>query len=162
MQLTRKSKRPMKSPAALSLLTVLVPVCFCMACGGESSLGRRAANGGTSGDGSAGSAGSKGGSAGSDGGATSSGGAATAGAGGTPSGSGGAGTAGGSANSCAVDSDCVLYRDYCTGCDCVVSSAKPPQMRPGDECVGSSMVSCLVDACLNKTAKCSAAQCTIE
>jgi hypothetical protein len=152
----------MKFRAAVSVLIVFVPVCFCMACGGESSLGLRDANGGTSGGGSAGSVGSKGGSAGSDGGAPSSGGAATAGAGGTPSGGGGAGTAGSSANSCAVDADCVLYRDYCTACDCVVSSAKPPQMRPGDECATSSMVSCLVDACLGKTAKCNANQCAIE
>ena len=64
---------------------------------------------------------------------------------------------------CVVDGDCTLYRDYCVACNCVVASNKSPGIAaPGSECSASMMVSCLVDACLGKSAKCNGGQCAIQ
>jgi hypothetical protein len=50
---------------------------------------------------------------------------------------------------CSTDSDCKVEADYCTGCDCRALGVK--QSLPA--CPGPG-VACLVDPCLNKTARC--------
>ena len=67
-----------------------------------------------------------------------------------------------SSKACVVAGDCTLYRDYCKACDCVVQAHNSPDIAPGTECSASMMVSCLLDACLGKSAQCNAGQCVIE
>jgi predicted small lipoprotein YifL len=59
-------------------------------------------------------------------------------------------------SSCSVDSDCRLFDDYCTGCDCralAKSEADPKCSGPG--------VRCLVAPCANKTATCKSGRCAL-
>lgn len=59
--------------------------------------------------------------------------------------------------SCTKDSDCRLFDDYCTGCDCraLSSNQKDPT------CSGPG-VRCLVEPCAGHTAACVAGQCTVQ
>jgi hypothetical protein len=55
---------------------------------------------------------------------------------------------------CAVDADCRLFSDYCTGCDCRVLA----KGQPDPVCSGPG-VRCLVDPCGDLVAFCSAGRC---
>jgi hypothetical protein len=57
---------------------------------------------------------------------------------------------------CRADSDCRLFSDYCTGCDCralLVGAPDPTCNGPG--------VQCLIDPCENKRAVCSRRACVV-
>ena len=70
----------------------------------------------------------------------------------------GTGGAGSGVGSCAKDSDCRTYDDYCRGCNC---RAVPANIAVDPACGPSDMVQCLVEPCLNKRAICSNGQCTV-
>jgi len=58
--------------------------------------------------------------------------------------------------SCTQDTDCRLFDDYCTGCDCraLSTSQKDPVCNgPG--------VKCFAEPCLNHTAACVQGTCTV-
>ena len=65
------------------------------------------------------------------------------------------GGAGGGA--CQTDSDCRLFDDYCTGCDCR-SLAKG---EPDPKCSGPG-VRCFAQPCARKTAACEAGHCVVR
>lgn len=59
--------------------------------------------------------------------------------------------------SCTQDSDCRLFDDYCTGCDCRALSTN--QKDP--TCSGPG-VRCLVEPCAGHAAVCVAGQCAVQ
>lgn len=58
--------------------------------------------------------------------------------------------------SCTQDSDCRLFDDYCTGCDCRALSTNQK-----DPVCGGPGVRCFADPCMNHTAACVAHKCTV-
>lgn len=68
----------------------------------------------------------------------------------------GTGTGTGGA-ACQIDSDCRLFDDYCTGCDCR-SLAKG---EPDPKCSGPG-VRCFAQPCARKTAACEAGHCIVR
>lgn len=70
----------------------------------------------------------------------------------------GTGGSGSGVGSCASDSDCRIYDDYCKGCNC---RAVPANIAVDPACGPSDMVNCFVEPCLNKRALCSNGQCTV-
>lgn len=60
-------------------------------------------------------------------------------------------------SSCTTDSDCRVFSDYCTGCDCralSTSEADPTCSGPG--------VRCFADPCMNHTAVCIGGTCSLQ
>jgi hypothetical protein len=58
--------------------------------------------------------------------------------------------------SCAVDSDCRLFDDYCTGCDCRALAKNDPNPT----CNGAG-VQCLVQPCGFKITRCTSGRCVV-
>jgi hypothetical protein len=69
----------------------------------------------------------------------------------------GRGDAGIGGGPCATDSDCRLYDDYCTGCDCRSLAKSDPEPK----CAGPG-VRCLVQPCGTKVAACVAGRCALK
>jgi hypothetical protein len=65
------------------------------------------------------------------------------------------GTGGGA--TCRTNSDCRLFSDYCTGCDCRAL----PTSAPDPTCPGPG-VQCLVDPCDRKSAVCAGGACAVS
>jgi hypothetical protein len=57
---------------------------------------------------------------------------------------------------CTTDADCHLERDYCTGCDCRAIGPKETI-----KVCSEAGVQCFADACLQKTAVCTAGKCAV-
>ena len=64
-----------------------------------------------------------------------------------------------SAAKCATDGDCRLQSSYCqaTPCTCIVHAKNEPDTK----CTSDRNVSCFVDPCLKKQAKCKGGACTM-
>jgi hypothetical protein len=58
---------------------------------------------------------------------------------------------------CKVDSDCRLFSDYCTGCDCRALGLG----EPDPVCAGPG-VRCLANPCANKIASCLGGSCLVQ
>jgi hypothetical protein len=58
---------------------------------------------------------------------------------------------------CRADSDCRLFSDYCTGCDCRALGVGAPDPT----CPGPG-VQCLIDPCDNKRAVCARGACAVS
>jgi hypothetical protein len=58
---------------------------------------------------------------------------------------------------CSGDGDCRAYPSHCDTCECLAVGAKAPDPK----CAGTD-VSCLIDPCIDKVAKCKDGTCVIQ